>query len=243
MGFDTLIAVAATFAGAISSVAGFGIGSILTPLFAIHFGTKLAVAAVSIPHLIATALRFVRIGEHVDKRVFVSFGITSAAGGLLGALLHARFSSTALSYVLGALLVFAGIMGVTGLSGRMRFEGVAAWIAGALSGAFGGLVGNQGGIRSAAMLGMRVSKESFVATATAIALVVDLARMPVYAAVQGKEVLEIWPVLLLAIIGVVLGTLAGERVLRKIPEPLFRRIVSFIILSLGVALFLYPGKG
>jgi uncharacterized membrane protein YfcA len=243
MGFDTLIAVAATVAGAIASVAGFGIGSILTPLFAIHFGTKLAVAAVSIPHLIATALRFVRIGEHVDKRVFVSFGITSAAGGLLGALLHARFSSTALSYVLGALLVFAGMMGVTGLSRRMRFEGVAAWIAGALSGAFGGLVGNQGGIRSAAMLGMRVSKESFVATATAIALVVDLARMPVYAVVQGKEVLGIWPVLLLAIIGVVLGTLAGERVLRKIPEPLFRRIVSLIILTLGVALFLYPGKG
>ena len=243
MGFDTLIAVAATLAGAIASVAGFGIGSILTPLFAIHFGTKLAVAAVSIPHLIATALRFVRIGEHVDKRVFVSFGITSAAGGLLGALLHARFSSTALSYVLGALLVFAGMMGVTGLSTRMRFEGVAAWIAGALSGAFGGLVGNQGGIRSAAMLGMRVSKESFVATATAIALVVDLARMPVYAVVQGKEVMGIWPVLLLAIIGVVLGTLAGERVLRKIPEPLFRRIVSLIILTLGVALFLYPGKG
>ena len=243
MGFNTLIAVAAILAGAIASVAGFGIGSILTPLFAIHFGTKLAVAAVSIPHLIATALRFVRIGEHVDKRVFVSFGITSAAGGLLGALLHARFSSTALSYVLGALLVFAGMMGVTGLSRRMRFEGVAAWIAGALSGAFGGLVGNQGGIRSAAMLGMRVSKESFVATATAIALVVDLARMPVYAVVQGKEVMGIWPVLLLAIIGVVLGTLAGERVLRKIPEPLFRRIVSLIILTLGVALFLYPGKG
>jgi uncharacterized membrane protein YfcA len=243
MGFDTLIGVAATFAGAIASVAGFGIGSILTPLFAIHFGTKLAVAAVSIPHLIATALRFVRIGEHVDKRVFVSFGITSAAGGLLGALLHARFSSAALSYVLGALLVFAGIMGVTSLSRRMRFEGVAAWIAGALSGAFGGLVGNQGGIRSAAMLGMRVSKESFVATATAIALVVDLARMPVYAVVQGKEVMGIWPVLLLAIIGVVLGTLAGERVLRKIPEPLFRRIVSLIILTLGVAMFLYPGKG
>jgi uncharacterized membrane protein YfcA len=184
--FHTLIAVAATFAGAIASVAGFGIGSMLTPLFALHFGTKLAVVAVSIPHLIATALRFVRISEHVDKRVFVSFGVTSAAAGLLGALLHARFSSTVLSYVLGGLLVFAGIMGVTGLSRRMRFEGVAAWISGSMSGAFGALVGNQGGIRSPAMLGMRVSKESFVATAIAIALVVDVARMPVYAVITGK---------------------------------------------------------
>jgi len=243
MMFDALVAVAAIIAGAIASVAGFGIGSILTPLLAIRVGTKLAVAAVSIPHLIATALRFARIGEHVDKRVFVSFGITSAAGGLLGALLHARFSSSVLSYVLGALLLFAGVMGITGLSKRMRFEGAAAWIAGALSGTFGGLVGNQGGIRSAAMLGMQVSKESFVATATAIALVVDLARMPVYAVMQGKQVLEIWPVLLLAIIGVVLGTLAGERILKRIPEPVFRRIVSLIILALGVGLILHPGKG
>ena len=237
------MAVAATLAGAIASVAGFGIGSILTPLLAIRVGTKLAVAAVSIPHLIATALRFARIGAHVDKRVFLSFGITSAAGGLLGALLHARFSSLILSYILGALLLFAGILGVTGLSSRMRFEGALAWIAGALSGAFGGLVGNQGGIRSAAMLGMRVSKESFVATATAIALVVDLARMPVYAVMQAKQVLEIWPVLLLAIVGVILGTLAGERILRKIPEPLFRRIVAAIILALGVGLLLHPGSG
>ncbi len=241
--FAALLAVAATFAGAIASVAGFGIGSILTPLLAVRVGTKLAVAAVSIPHLVATALRFVRIGEHVDKRVFVSFGITSAAGGLLGALLHARFSSTVLSYVLGALLVFAGIMGITGLSSRMRFEGLVAWIAGALSGAFGGLVGNQGGIRSAAMLGMRVSKESFVATATAIALVVDFARMPVYAVIQGKQVRGIWAVLLFSIIGVVVGTLAGERVLKRIAEPLFRCVVSIIILALGVALLLYPGRG
>jgi hypothetical protein len=134
-------------------------------------------------------------------------------------------------------------MGITGLSRRMRFEGVVAWIAGGLSGAFGGLVGNRGGIRSAAMLGMRVSKESFVATATAIALAVDVARMPVYAFMQGKQVLDIWPVLLLAIIGVVLGTLAGERALRRIPEPLFRRVVSIIIMALGVALLLYPGEG
>jgi uncharacterized membrane protein YfcA len=241
--FDTLITLAAALAGAIASVAGFGIGSILTPLLAIRVGTKLAVAAVSIPHLIATALRLARIGEHVDKRIFLSFGITSAVGGLLGAILHARFNSTVLSYVLGTLLAFAGIMGITGMSKRMRFEGAVAWVAGGLSGAFGGLVGNQGGIRSAAMLGMRVSKESFVATATAIALIVDLARMPIYAVMQGKQVLYIWPIVLLAITGVVVGTLAGERLLKKIPEPLFRRIVSVIVLALGVALLLHPGIG
>jgi uncharacterized protein len=196
-------------------------------------------------YLIATALRFALIRRHVDKHVFRSFGITSAAGGLLAALLHIRFGSSILSYILSALRVFAGFMGFTGLSEHLRFEGLAAWIAGALSGIFGGLVGNQGGIRSAAMLGMRVSKESLVATATAtaIALIVDAARMPVYAVMQSRQVLNVWPLLLLTIIGVVTGTLAGARVLRKIPDALFRRILALIILALGVSLALHPGSG
>jgi uncharacterized membrane protein YfcA len=237
--FSLIATIVAFVAGAIASIAGFGIGSILTPLLAVPFGTKLAVAAVSIPHLIATALRFALIRQHVDKRVFFTFGLTSAAGGLLGALLHTRFSGPILSYILGALLVFAGVMGLTGWSQRLRFEGPSAWMAGALSGAFGGLVGNQGGIRSAALLGMNVSKESFVATATAIALLVDGARMPVYAVLQWRAVANVWPILALTIIGVVVGTLVGERLLRRIPPTIFRRVVAAIILSLGISLLVH----
>jgi uncharacterized membrane protein YfcA len=46
----------------------------------------------------------------------------------------------------------------------------------------------------------------------------------------------------LTVIGVVAGTIAGERVLRKIPEALFRRVVSFIILALGISMLLHPGN-
>ena len=60
MGFAFIIAMAAAVAGAIASIAGFGIGSILTPLMALHTDMKLAVTAVSIPHLLGTALRFWR---------------------------------------------------------------------------------------------------------------------------------------------------------------------------------------
>lgn len=48
--FELLLALAAVAAGAIASVAGF-IGSVLTPLLATQVGTKAAVAAVSIPHI------------------------------------------------------------------------------------------------------------------------------------------------------------------------------------------------
>ena len=61
-----LLAVVGFVAGAIASVSGFGIGSLLTPLLAVRVGTKLAVAAVSVPHMAATALRFWLLRKDVD---------------------------------------------------------------------------------------------------------------------------------------------------------------------------------
>src|ERR1700758_1112631 len=94
-----ITAVVALAAGAVASIAGFGIGSILTPLLATWLGTKLAVAVVSVPHFLGTALRFWLIREHVDRRILLSFGITSAIGGLIGALLHIWLRSAVLGYV------------------------------------------------------------------------------------------------------------------------------------------------
>src|SRR5437660_9723757 len=94
-----LLFVAAILGGAIASLAGFGIGSVLTPLLALSVGTKEAVVAVSIPHLIATAIRFWSLRRNIDLNVLKHFGLASAAGGLLGALLGARFSSPILAYI------------------------------------------------------------------------------------------------------------------------------------------------
>ncbi len=232
--FSIVVLIVGTIAGGIASIAGFGIGSLLTPLFALRVDTALAVALVSLPHAAGTLVRFWLLRAYVDRHVLWSFGITSAAGGLVGALLGARAGSPVLTLIFALLLLFAGFMGITGLAQRLRFEGASAWIAGALSGMFGGLVGNQGGIRSAAMLGLDVPRDAFVATATAIALFVDAARVPVYLATQGSRMLELWPVIVVAAIGVVVGTLVGGRVLRRIPESIFRRVVSAIILALGV---------
>lgn len=231
-----MVAIVAALAGGIASIAGFGIGSLLTPLVASQYGMKTAVGAVAIPHLIATLLRFWRLRSEVDRRVFLGFGLMNAAGSLVGALIHVWVDNPILSILLGVLLVFAGLGGVLGYTDRMRFGRRGSWIAGALSGAFGGLVGNQGGIRSAAMLGLGVQGPAFVATATAIGVAVDAVRMPVYFATESARIVSAWPAVVAGIIGVVFGTVAGERVLRRIPEKLFRRVVSAVLLIVGVYL-------
>jgi uncharacterized protein len=238
MMFAAAVFMVALLAGAIAGISGFGIGSLLTPLFALHMDTKLAVAAVSLPHLVATASRFLSLKSHVDKRVFWNFGILSAIFGLLGALLNAYAASRALTVTFACLLLFAGLSGFSGLADKMRFGRGAAWAAGATSGFFGGLVGNQGGIRSAALLGFAIDKEAYVATATAIALIVDGVRMPVYFAMQGRQIAAEWRIAAVAIVGVLAGTFGGVMLLRRIPEKIFRRSVSLLIVALGAYMML-----
>lgn len=238
---ELAVGAVAILAGAVASVAGFGVGSLLTPLLAARLDTKLAVAAVSIPHLAATALRFWMIRGHVDRKVFVNFGVASAAGGLTGALLHERMGAPALTVVFGGILVLAGALGVTGFAERLRLGRPAAWSAGAASGLLGGLVGNQGGIRSAGLLGFDVRKEAFVATATATGLIVDGARMPVYLYMESGRILQAWPLVAAAAAGCLIGTVAGMNLLKDIPERAFKRAVSALILLLGASLLARAG--
>jgi uncharacterized membrane protein YfcA len=140
--FHLLIFAASVAAGVIAAISGFGIGSVLTPLVSIHTDTKLAIAIVSIPHLIGTLLRFVTLRTKINRSLVLTFGVASAIGGLAGAVLNAYANAPALTYVFGALLIFAGLSGITGMAERLELKGIWKWLGGFLSAVFGGLVGN-----------------------------------------------------------------------------------------------------
>ena len=177
--FLAAIAVVGILSGATATVVGFGIGSLLTPLLALRVGMPAAIAATALPHMMATAFRFWRLRHAVDWTVVKRFGLLSAAGGLAGALLYTRLGGRTLTLALSGLLILTGVTGLTGVLRRWRSTRAAGLI-GAISGFFGGLAGNQGGLRSAALLTFDMPPATFVATATATALLVDAARTPVY---------------------------------------------------------------
>ena len=51
-----------------------------------------------------------------------------------------------------------------------------------------------------------------------------------------------WPLVLTATAGVVIGTAFGARVLGRIPERTFRRIVAVLLLLLGIYMTLAGGR-
>ncbi len=195
--FVVIATVAAVIAGAIASISGFGIGSVLTPVLATQFDVRLAIAMVSLPHLAGTFVRFQLIRTHIDRDVLLGFGAASAIGGLVGAALQAVVQSSALAVIFGLLLVFAGLG------------------------------------RAAALLGFDVEREAFVATATAVALIVDGARIPVYFVTQGADLAPQWPLIFLLAIGAIVGTVLGGSALRRMNDAVFRRVVGVLLLVLG----------
>ena len=232
--FPFAIMLVAVLSGATASVTGFGIGSLLTPLLATRYGMQTSIAAVSIPHVVATAFRAWRLRAHVDGRVLRSFGLWSAAGGFAGALLYARAASRTLTITLALLLLLTAVAALTDWLRRLHPRGAAASALGLTSGLFGGLAGNQGGLRSAALLGFPLAPLAFVATATATGLLVDAARMPVYLWRSGAALVPLAAPIGVASIGVVIGTLLGERALLGLGRDAFRRIVAVIVGALGV---------
>ncbi|HET9852753.1 MAG TPA: TSUP family transporter [Candidatus Limnocylindrales bacterium] len=228
--------VLAIVAGAVAAISGFGIGSLLTPALAVSTGIRAAVAVVALPHALATATRLWALRDAIDVPVLRSFGIASALGGLAGAALQGFLASPALSVVLGLLLILAGALQLTGIGRRLAISGPSATAAGLAAGVFGGLVGNQGGIRSAALLHAGLSPRTLVATATATAMLVDVARVPIYFLTSYDAIAANVRLLAILSVGVVVGTFFGAPILRGLPEPLFRRLVSIVLIAVGVLL-------
>ena len=239
--FLTLVFMVAVLSGATASVAGFGIGSMLTPLLAARLGMQAAVAAVAIPHALATVLRCWRLRHAVDGAVLRRFGILSAAGSLAGALLYARFSNRALTVTLALLLIVTGIVAVADLAKRVHPSSGTAGALGIASGLFGGLAGNQGGLRAAALMAFPLTPAAFVATSTAVGLMVDAARVPVYLWRAGTALSDSAVPIGVASVGVLAGTLVGERILLGMSPTVFRRVIGALIGALGVWLLIQQG--
>ena len=220
--------------GAAAGIVGFGIGSLLTPLLLTRMEPALAIAAVSIPHLAATSLRCVQHRRYISRSILLRFGLPSVAGGLAGAWVQGSLSARTLSIVLGGLLIATALANLTRGFGNWRPGTPAAVALGTLSGFLGGIAGNQGGFRTMGLLAFDLSPRAFLATSTAVGVLIDLGRTPIYVARAGAALVPLAVPIAVAAAGCLVGTILGERALLGMSPDRYRVVVAAAVGALGI---------
>ena len=139
------------------------------------------------------------------------FGLLSAAGALAGDLIYTRLGPGTLTRVLGGLLLLTAVGQLTGWTSRWHPRGPVVALFGLGSGFFGGIAGNQGGLRFATMTMFGCHRLDSWPTATATGLLVDAARTPVYLWYSAPVLLTLWTPIMVATVGVLIGTIYRRR--------------------------------
>ena len=82
-----IISVISFLVAGLTFFSGFGLGTLLMPVFAVFFSVQIAVAATAIVHLANNIFKVVLIGKKADKRIVLLFGLPAALAAIAGALL------------------------------------------------------------------------------------------------------------------------------------------------------------
>ncbi|KAF0190038.1 MAG: hypothetical protein FD168_336 [Desulfobulbaceae bacterium] len=81
-----IIALCAFLASGLTLYSGFGLGTLLLPVFAFFFPVEVAVGATALVHGANNILKVAVVGRHADKDLAFRFGIPAIVAAFAGAL-------------------------------------------------------------------------------------------------------------------------------------------------------------
>ena len=247
-----VVSIAAFLTAILTFFSGFGLGTILTPIFVFFFPVDVAIALTGIVHLFNNIFKVILVGRNADKMVLLRFGVPAVLAAFAGAwllinlsdatiytyeLLDSYFMITPIKLVIAILLIFFSIFELSPAFKNLSFGEDKLPIGGALSGFFGGLSGHQGALRSAFLIKAGLSKEAFIGTGVIIACFIDLTRLAVYATrISASGINENIPLILSATISAMAGALIGKWLLKKVTLDLLHKFVAFMLIFIGIGL-------
>lgn len=252
------VAFAALFAAGLTLYSGFGLGTLLLPVFALFYPVEVAVAATAVVHGANNVFKVALVGRFADLNVVLKFGLPAilaavAGASLLGVLAGAHRdldwrlaglagTTTPLKLTMGALMLLFAAFELLPRFRALQFDRRYLPVGGVLSGFFGGLSGHQGALRAAFLVKTGLSTEAFVGTSSVIGLLVDLVRIATYA------VLILWaggslelpegsgPMLTAGILAAFTGVLVGKRYLHKVTMGAVQALTGTLLLLIAVLL-------
>ena len=229
-----IIAICALIAAALTVPAGFGLSTMLTPLVLLVVGPHEAVALVAVVHAAHNAAKYVSLKEHVDFSAFKRYGIWLVIGAILGALLQNQVPQEPLLVIIGVFLITLPILTLSESWTGYRIPEANDRIGGFGSGFMGGLSGHQGALRAMFLTRRLPDKMAYAATASILALCVDLSRIPVYLFYRSSEFIEHMQLLVVLVIAALIGVQVGKKWLKSLKSEWIQKGVMLGIVGSGI---------
>jgi|SRR5215203_5759205 len=248
-----IISAIAFLAAILTFFSGFGLGTILTPVFMIFFPVDVAIALTGIVHFFNNIFKLILVGKKANRQVLLRFGIPAVIAAFAGAWLLLQitdikpvfsyeisgrtFEVSLVKLIISILLIIFALMDLIPYFNKLQFDKNKLPIGGALSGFFGGLSGNQGALRTAFLIRSGLSKESFIATAVVVSTFVDFTRLSIYATRFTKSGLhENITLVACATVAAIAGAYIGNKLLKKITLKFIQTLVAIMLIVLSIAL-------
>lgn len=232
---------------------GFGLGTILVPIFAIFFPLELAISLTAIVHFLNNAFKLYLVGKNANRNIVLKFGIPAVVSAFIGAsvltlisgmepiltysMFHITGNVTIAKLIVGGLLCFFALFDIIPGLSNLEFNKKYIPLGGFLSGFFGGLSGNQGALRTAFLIRAGLSKEQFIATGVIIALLIDISRLGIYSSDIIKQHAKLdYLLLTMAVLSAFLGAYAGSKLLKKVTNRFLQNFVAIMLFLFSILL-------
>jgi len=228
-----LVSLGAFLAAALTVPAGFGLSTILTPLVLFLLPVHEAVAVVAIVHCAHNAGKYIALKDAVDFNAFRRYGIWLVGGSVVGALLQNQVPNDPLLLLVGIFLVVLPVLTISEKWTGYRIPEANDRLGGFGSGFMGGLSGHQGALRAMFLTTRLPDKMAYAATASVLALCVDLSRIPVYFFFRTEEISNEIPLIVILVISALLGVRVGKKWLQSLKSSQIHNMVMLGIICSG----------
>ncbi|MBU4535957.1 MAG: sulfite exporter TauE/SafE family protein [Euryarchaeota archaeon] len=235
MDINTLILflLAAYLSEVAGTLAGFGSSTLFMPLALFLVDFRIALVMVAVLHISGNLGRLGFFKKGLDYRIIILFGVPSVILTILGAFLVDYVNQDILKLSLGLFLIFYVIWSRFRSDFKVPPTRINTTLGGGLSGFLAGLIGTGGALRAAFLTGLGLKKEVYLATAAAIALGVDMTRLPIYLS-QSFLPEELFILIPFLVVTALAGSYTGKKLVSRISAEGFRKVVLGALLMMGV---------
>jgi uncharacterized membrane protein YfcA len=243
-----VICIVAFLASLLTFYSGFGLGTLLLPVFSLFYGVQTAVFLTALVHFLNNSFKAVLVWKQANKQLALKFALFAIPAGLAGANLLGMLDESEglyhytigemgyvidpINLIVGLLMVVFGILELNKKFGALQVDLKWLPLGGILSGFFGGLSGHQGALRTIFLIRAGLSREAFIATGIFIACAIDLTRIPYYMYIGNEGDLP-YMTLLPAVLSAFAGAWLGNKYIGKVQISLIRKLVAVFLLLSG----------